>query len=65
MDKELEELERDVEEELVCAIFDFAEDPKAVSIRELQPPSTIIRAMAKAAAQVLMAFERGYRMSGE
>ena len=32
------------------------------TIRDMQPPESIIQAMATAAAQVLIAFERGYRM---
>lgn len=62
---EFEKMEDEIEEELVCAIGDLVDDEQPSQVKELQPPESVIRAMGKAAAQVLIAFERGYRMSGE
>lgn len=62
---EFEKLEDEVEEELVCAIGDLVDDPERSTIKDLKPPGSVIRAMVLAAAQVLIAFERGYRMSDE
>lgn len=59
---ELEELEGLVREELDTIIGNFADDKKVSTISGIQPPESVIQAMAQAAASVLMAFERGYRM---
>lgn len=59
---EIEELEIEIEEELVAIIGDVVEGKKASNIKDCQPPESVIEHMAKAAAQVLIAFERGYRM---
>lgn len=56
----LEELESLITEELYVLIRDAK---GCIAIEECQPPKSIVEAMAKAAAQVLIAFERGYRMS--
>ena len=63
MKKEIEELESLVVEELVAVIGDYANDRRGSTVRDIQPPESIIQAMAQAASQVLIAFERGYRMS--
>lgn len=63
-DTEMEDLEAAILDELEAAIEDAAADPLR-KLSEIQPPTTIVRAAAAAAAQVLIAFERGYRMSGE
>ena len=65
MDTELEELEVEFTEELAALIGEFTEHKAASAIKDAQPPESIILAMAKAAAQVLIAFECGYRMDGE
>ena len=62
MDKEFERLEGDVQEELAAIIGDVVEGKESSAIKDLQPPESVIHAMAAAAAQVLIAFERGYRM---
>ena len=63
--EELEQLEDDVVEELTAIIGDAVDGKAISSIKDIQPPESIIQAMALAAAQVLMAFERGYRMSDQ
>jgi len=65
MDDELEKLEGDVQEELAAAIGDLVDEDEKSIIKDIQPPESVIQAMAVAATQVLMAFERGYRMSDE
>ena len=62
MSKELEELETDIVDELAAIIGDVVVGTKRSIIKDTQPPESIIQAMATAAAQVLIAFERGYRM---
>lgn len=61
--EEFEQLEDDVIEELAAIIGDVVDGKKRSSIKDIQPPESIIQAMALAATQVLMAFERGYRMT--
>jgi len=61
-ENDLEKLEEEVVEELAAVIGDYASDPEGSTVRDLQPPESIVRAMAQAAAQVLISFERGYRM---
>lgn len=58
----LDDLEEMVREEMAAIIGDYANDKRGSTIRDLQPPESIIQAMAQAAASVLIAFERGYRM---
>jgi hypothetical protein len=60
--EDLEKLEDEVREEMAAIIGDYANDKRGSTIRDMQPPESIIQAMAVAATQVLMAFERGYRM---
>lgn len=55
----LNTLEDEITEALEAAIGDLAED-KDFRLNEIQPPTSIVRAAAVAAAQVLMGFERGY-----
>jgi len=59
---ELNRLEDDIIETLEAAIGDLAEASE-FRLKEIQPPTSVVRAAAKAAALVLMSFERGYRMS--
>ena len=49
-------------EELAAIIGDVVDGKERSMIKDIQPPESIIQAMAVAAAQVLIAFERGYRM---
>lgn len=60
---ELDELEIDITDDIEAAIGDLNIDGERLF--DIQLPTTIIRAAAVAAAQVLMAFERGYRMSSD
>lgn len=53
-------LEEKVVGEILDAITDLPDDSR---VGEIQPPFSVRMAMAKAAAQVLMAFERGYQMN--
>ena len=62
MNTELEELETDIAKELVAIIGNVVVGKKSSTIKDIQPPVSIIDAMATAAAQVLISFERGYRM---
>jgi len=59
---DLEVLEIDVIEELTAVIGDACDDG-GMRLQEIQPPSNVLAAAACAAAQVLIGFERGYRMS--
>jgi hypothetical protein len=58
---ELEKLEKRVTKSLEQSISILADDPLDV-IFDIQPPNTVIHHAAQAAAAVLLAFERGYRM---
>jgi hypothetical protein len=58
---ELDTLKEKLAEELFHEIADWAEEEGAV-LKEVQPPESVIRLAAEAAANVIMAFERGYRM---
>ena len=60
-DLELQDIEREVTEELEMLISD-APSGDCPMLNDTQPPTSVIRLMAEAAAKVLMAFERGYRM---
>jgi hypothetical protein len=59
---ELEKLELDIKEEVAAAIGDLVDGDESSIIKSIQPPESVIEAMAVAAAQVLIAFERGYRI---
>lgn len=61
---ELADLEDLVREEMAAIIGDYADDKRGSTIRDLQPPESVIQEMAQAAASVLIAFERGYRLGG-
>ena len=61
---ELEELEAEVEEAVLDALGDLADDDK-LALSKIQPPESVLVAAAKAATQVFMAFERGYQMTDE
>jgi len=63
-EQELEDLEDLIREEMAAIIGDFANDKAGSTIRDIQPTEAIIQAMATAAASVLIAFERGYRLGG-
>ena len=62
--EELEQLEAAVQEVVLAALGDLAEE-KDFPLYAIQPPESILEAAAVAATQVFMAFERGYRMNGE
>ena len=59
---ELEKLKEDLTEELFHEICDWAEK-EGTHLKDVQPPESIIRHAAEAAANVILAFERGYRMN--
>lgn len=61
-EKEFVEMEEQVTHELVEVISSLAEDTAASVVHNIQPPESVIQAMAEAAARVLIAFEHGYRM---
>lgn len=63
-ENDLEKLEDHVRKELAAVIGNLIDNKKGSTIKDIQPTEAIIRAMACAAAQVLMAFERGYRLGG-
>lgn len=55
---------KETEKEATKELYTLIRDAKGCEALEgLQPPRSVVVAMAKAAAQVLIAFERGYRMS--
>ncbi len=58
---ELEKLKEKLVEEIAQAIYELAEK-QGTSVNEVQPPTSIVSHAAEAAASVLLAFERGYRM---
>ena len=60
--EDLSELEEMVREEMAAIIGDYANNKRGSTTRDLQPTEAVIQAMATAAAQVLIAFERGYRL---
>lgn len=62
--KEYEKLEDDIIEEVTAAIGDLCDGEETSIIKDVQPPESVIRAMARAAAAVLIAFEHGYRLGG-
>jgi hypothetical protein len=58
---ELETLEGEITEVIAATLGDLAEDTD-FRLYEIQPPESVIQAAAVAAAQVFIAFERGYRI---
>jgi hypothetical protein len=63
--KSFDELEDDIIEEVAAAIGDLCDGEVGSSvIKDVQPPESVIQAMARAAAAVLIAFEHGYRLGG-
>lgn len=62
MDTELEKLKEDLTEELFHEMADWAEE-EGTFLQQVQPPESVIRHAAEAAANVILAFERGYRMN--
>lgn len=61
-DRDLESLQLGVTQELAALLF--AGLPQMTRVSDLQPPTTVVVHMARAAAEVLIAFERGYRLGG-
>lgn len=61
MTTELEKLKENIAEELFHEICDWAEK-EGTFLQEVQPPESVVQLAAEAAASVIMAFERGYRM---
>lgn len=61
MTNQLELLEYAITVELESAINHMS-DQVTSAMSDIQPPTSIAHAAAVAAAQVLIAFERGYRM---
>jgi hypothetical protein len=62
--KEYEKLEDDIIEEVAAAIGDLCEGDEKSIIKDVQPPESVIQAMARAAAAVLIAFVHGDRLGG-
>jgi len=60
--EDLETLEDEVQEAILAALGDLANETD-LPLHQIQPPESVLRAAAMAATQVFMAFERGYRMS--
>jgi hypothetical protein len=59
-DEELADLEDAIADELESAIENLSVIGNAVG--QIQPPTSVVGLAAEAAAKVLLAFERGYRM---
>lgn len=62
--KVFEEMEGAITEELTDAISNFIDNVGVSTVRNIQPPESVVQAMAEAAAKVLIAFEHGYRLGG-
>ncbi len=60
----LEEIEQDLMNELAQLLTDKSREPGSV-LENMQPPQSVINAAAIAAAQVLVAFERGIHIGEE
>jgi hypothetical protein len=59
-----EMLEDGITEE-VEALLKGISDVEQSKLSDVQPPTSVITAAARAAAQVFVAFDRGYRMNGD
>lgn len=59
--EELEKLKEDLVEEIAQEIYVLSQKGES-KVNEVQPPESVIQLAAEAAASVLLAFERGYRM---
>lgn len=58
------EMEKGIFEEILTALTETTEAERGESfMTDAQPPTSVIEAAAKAATQVIMSFERGYRMN--
>ena len=57
---ELPEVEQALAGEILSALNTLADGPSTLA--DVQPPSTVLECAARAAAAVIIAFERGYRM---
>lgn len=59
---DFQEVERLAREQLIKAITKL-NNTEGNAISDIQPTEAVVFAMAQAAAQVLIAFERGYQLS--
>lgn len=57
-----DELEAELSREIIFLLADKMEDLTS-KLADVQPPTSVMELAANAAASVLVAFERGYRMS--
>lgn len=62
-DKELQTLRRDLQDEIAGALHDLLDD-EVSTLYGVQPLSAVIEEAARAAVCVLLAFERGSRVTG-
>lgn len=62
--KVFDEMEEAATEELTDAITNFIDNVGISTVRNMRPPESVVKAMAQAAAKVLIAFEHGYRLGG-
>ncbi len=60
----LEEIEQDLMNELAQVLTNQSREPGSV-LENMQPPQSVLNAAAIAAAQVLVAFERGIHIGDE
>ncbi len=60
----LEEIEQDLMNELAQVLTNQSREPGSV-LENMQPPQSVLNAAAIAAAQVLVAFERGMHIGDE
>lgn len=64
LDAELDDVELQLTDELEELLgSDAAGD--CPMLNDMQPPTSVIALAAQAAAKIIMAFERGYRMGGD
>lgn len=65
MEEEFLHMKKQIKKELASAILGITEGDGESIIKNIQPPTSVIAEMAKAAAAVLIAFEHGYRMDSQ
>lgn len=62
---ELDELEEQITLEITNALLRLSNDRQSKVSTDIQPPESVVRLSAKAAVQVMLAFELGYQWCAE
>jgi len=64
MPDNLKMIDKNIYGEILTALEEQTEAERGESyMTDMQPPSSVLEAAARAATNVIMAFERGYRMT--